>query len=84
MGFVSLLPMFMVTTLGASALEVGWIEGIAESTVLIIKVFSGAPPPGESDAPLSRQHPHGNAWICPHLLLQEFQKDPDPGRLRSP
>ncbi|HWK62919.1 MAG TPA: MFS transporter [Eoetvoesiella sp.] len=38
----SLLPMFMVTTLGASALEVGWIEGIAESTALIIKVFSGA------------------------------------------
>ncbi len=38
----SLLPMFMVTTLGASALTVGWIEGIAESTALIIKVFSGA------------------------------------------
>lgn len=37
----SLLPMFMVTTLGASALQVGWIEGLAESTALIIKVFSG-------------------------------------------
>lgn len=37
----SLLPLFMVTTLGATALEVGWIEGLAESTALIMKVFSG-------------------------------------------
>ena len=38
----SLLPMFMVTMLGASAFSVGLIEGLAESTALIIKVFSGA------------------------------------------
>jgi MFS family permease len=38
----SLLPMFMVTTLGASAFTVGMIEGLAESTALIVKVFSGA------------------------------------------
>jgi MFS family permease len=38
----SLLPMFMVTTLGASAFTVGVIEGLAESTALIVKVFSGA------------------------------------------
>lgn len=38
----SLLPLFMVTTLGASAFVVGWIEGLAESTALIVKVFSGA------------------------------------------
>jgi len=37
----SLLPLFMVTTLGASALTVGLIEGLAESTALIVKVFSG-------------------------------------------
>jgi len=37
----SLLPLFMVTTLGASALAVGLIEGVAESTALIVKVFSG-------------------------------------------
>lgn len=37
----SLLPMFMVTTLGASAFEVGLIEGLAEATALIAKVFSG-------------------------------------------
>lgn len=38
----SLLPMFMVTTLGASALMVGLIEGLAESTALIVKIFSGS------------------------------------------
>jgi len=38
----SLLPVFLVTTLGASALTVGLIEGIAEATAHIIKVFSGA------------------------------------------
>lgn len=37
----SLLPLFMVTTLGTSVLAVGIIEGLAESTALIIKVFSG-------------------------------------------
>jgi MFS family permease len=38
----SLLPLFMVATLGASAFLVGVIEGVAEATALIIKVFSGA------------------------------------------
>ena len=38
----SLLPVFLVTTLGASALTVGVIEGIAESTAMLVKVFSGA------------------------------------------
>ena len=38
----SLLPLFMVGTLGASAASVGLIEGLAESTALIVKVFSGA------------------------------------------
>jgi MFS family permease len=37
----SLLPLFMVGTLGASALTVGLIEGIAESTALTVKIFSG-------------------------------------------
>ncbi len=37
----SLLPLFMVTTLGASAFAVGMIEGVAEATALMIKVFSG-------------------------------------------
>lgn len=37
----SLLPMFLVTVLGSSALTVGLIEGLAESTALIVKVFSG-------------------------------------------
>src|SRR2546425_3339657 len=38
----SLLPVFLVSVLGASTLAVGLIEGIAESTALITKVFSGA------------------------------------------
>jgi MFS family permease len=37
----SLLPLFMVTALGASALSVGLVEGLAEATALIVKVFSG-------------------------------------------
>jgi len=38
----SLLPLFMVGTLGTSALLVGLVEGLAESTALIVKIFSGA------------------------------------------
>lgn len=38
----SLLPVFMVASLGASAFAVGLIEGAAEATALIVKVFSGA------------------------------------------
>ncbi len=37
----SLLPLFMLTVLGASALTIGLIEGLAEATALIVKVFSG-------------------------------------------
>ncbi|MDE2403003.1 MAG: MFS transporter [Burkholderiales bacterium] len=38
----SLLPMFLVGSLGMSALAVGILEGLAESTAMIVKVFSGA------------------------------------------
>jgi len=37
----ALLPLFMTGVLGASVLEVGLIEGIAEGTAAITKVFSG-------------------------------------------
>ncbi len=37
----SLLPIFMITTLGASVVTVGVIEGIAQATAAILKVFSG-------------------------------------------
>ncbi|MDD5586560.1 MAG: MFS transporter, partial [Alphaproteobacteria bacterium] len=37
----SLLPVFLVSSLGASALAVGIIEGIAEATASITKIFSG-------------------------------------------
>ncbi|WP_374359123.1 MFS transporter [Thermomonas sp.] len=36
-----LLPLLLATTLGASALMIGLIEGSAEALVLIVKVFSG-------------------------------------------
>lgn len=38
----ALLPVYLVTVLGASMLAVGFIEGIAEATASITKVFSGA------------------------------------------
>ena len=37
----SLLPVFMATALGMSAFTIGLIEGLAESTALVVKVFSG-------------------------------------------
>jgi MFS family permease len=37
----SLLPIFLVTTLGASTLTVGIIEGFAEAATSVTKVFSG-------------------------------------------
>jgi MFS family permease len=37
----SLLPVFMTSVLGASMLEVGAVEGVAEGTAAIVKVFSG-------------------------------------------
>lgn len=37
----SLLPLFMAATLGASVIVIGIIEGVAEATALILRVFSG-------------------------------------------
>ena len=38
----SLLPLFLATVLGASAMRIGMIEGTAEATAMIVKIFSGA------------------------------------------
>ena len=38
----SLLPLFLVSVLGANLVTVGTIEGIAESTASLVKIFSGA------------------------------------------
>src|SRR6266487_3484614 len=38
----ALLPLYLVGVLGASTLTVGVIEGIAEATASIMKIFSGA------------------------------------------
>lgn len=37
----ALLPLYLVTVLGASSVAVGFIEGVAEATASITKVFSG-------------------------------------------
>jgi MFS family permease len=37
----SLLPLFMVTILRTSTIAVGFVEGLAESLALVVKVFSG-------------------------------------------
>jgi MFS family permease len=37
----SLLPVFLVSVLGVNAVSVGFIEGIAEATTSVTKVFSG-------------------------------------------
>ncbi|MGL4963720.1 MAG: MFS transporter [Inquilinus sp.] len=37
----ALLPVFLLTTVGASAAVIGLIEGVAEATASIVKVFSG-------------------------------------------
>ncbi len=37
----SLLPIFMTTVLGAGALAIGLVEGVAEATAAMLKLFSG-------------------------------------------
>ncbi|WP_234421620.1 hypothetical protein [Parazoarcus communis] len=51
----SLLPVFLVTSLGAGTFVVGLIEGAAEATALIVKVFSGV---------LSDYWASANRWQC--------------------
>src|SRR3954462_8895160 len=38
----ALLPLYLVGVLGTSTLTVGFIEGIAEATAMITRIFSGA------------------------------------------
>lgn len=38
----AVLPLFLVTVVGASALSIGVIEGVAEATAAFIKIYSGA------------------------------------------
>lgn len=37
----ALLPIFLVTTMGMSVTALGWLEGAAEATAMIVKIFSG-------------------------------------------
>src|SRR5579862_1222823 len=36
-----LLPLFVVAVLGATATDMGWIEGIAQGTVALVTAFAG-------------------------------------------
>jgi NO-binding membrane sensor protein with MHYT domain len=38
----ALLPVYLVTVMGTTATTVGFIDGIAEATASVTKVFSGA------------------------------------------
>lgn len=38
---IPLLPFFLTTTLGAGALALGWIEGLADASASVLKLFSG-------------------------------------------
>jgi MFS family permease len=38
----ALLPLYLATVLGASMLTIGVIEGFAEATAMIVRIFSGA------------------------------------------
>ncbi|PCE31004.1 MFS transporter [Burkholderia ubonensis] len=38
----ALLPVYLVTTMGMSVVALGVLEGVAESTALIVRIFSGA------------------------------------------
>ena len=61
----SLLPVFLVGTLGVSALVLGVIEGIAEATASIVKLFSGA----ISDW-MGRRKPLARILQCPAWWLR--------------
>ncbi len=39
---LALLPVYLVTTMGMSVAALGVLEGLAEATTMIVKVFSGA------------------------------------------
>ena len=60
----ALLPIYLVTVLGASMLTVGLIEGIAEATASITKVFSGVLSDWLGEAQAARPY---RLWIgCIH------------------
>ena len=57
-----LLPLFLTGALGASALILGLVEGVAEATAQITKVFSGA----LSDRIIPVSHgPFTPYWLTP-------------------
>ena len=70
----ALLPLFMVGTLGMGVAEVGLLEGLAEATALVVKVFSGA----ISDWVGRRKPLAVLGYGQPQVTLHEFVVSPDP------
>ena len=64
----ALLPIYMVTILGTSMLTVGFIEGLAEATASITKIFSGALSDwlGKRKLLAAQRHDHEN-YCCREL-----------------
>jgi hypothetical protein len=61
----SLLPVFLVSVLGASATAVGVIEGIGEGTASISKLFPGCSGTGSERRRRSSPVPASRRWVLP-------------------
>ncbi len=80
----ALLPVYLVTVLGASTLTVGVIEGIAEATASITKVFSGALSDWLGKRKLLAAFGYGLAAITKPVFPLASTRLDDRGALRRP
>src|SRR5258706_4446788 len=71
----SLLPLYLTVSLGASALVVGIIEGVAEASALVVKFFSGA----LSDRLRKRKWITSPGYVMAALSKPLFALAPGPG-----
>jgi hypothetical protein len=72
----ALLPVYLVTVLGTSMVTVGAIEGVAEATASIPKIFSGAPSDWLGKRKLLAVLGYGLAAFTPHRLSDFSQQRP--------
>jgi len=64
----ALLPIYLVTVLGASMITVGFIEGIAEAATMIVKIFQVRLAIGSEDGRPSRH----SAMVSPPSPSRSF------------
>ena len=77
----ALLPVYLVGAMGATMAEVGVIEGIAEATASIVKIFSGAISDWFGARKLlyainSKTVPKGHTTMEPSLVIRESTGKP--------